>query len=133
MNAKVLSITNDYYEIKKFLYKYDFINEEQYNDDEYDLLVWLEGDCDRMTCEGEELYFGRFHSDYVWDDCFVVISTAMDNMEKDFIADFFNTDKWQLFVGGNVEMFEELDKDKYETCYYRGGIGYVYALYYLEK
>ena len=69
MNAKVLSITNDYYEIKEFLYKYDFINEEQYNDDGYDLLVWLEDGCDRITCEGEELYFGEFHSDYVWDNC----------------------------------------------------------------
>ena len=54
-------------------------------------------------------------------------------MEKDFIADFFNTDNWSLFVDDNVEMFEELDKDKYEICYYRGGIGCGYVLYYLEK
>ena len=131
MKAKVLSVYNDYYEIKDFLLKYNFIDETQYNDDEYELLTWLEGDCDKMTCDGNEIFFGEFHSDYVWDDCFVVISTAEDDIEKEGIEEFFNGDDWVRYEG-DVDDFEKMDRTKYELAWYRGGVGYFYTLYYRE-
>ena len=132
MKAKVLSVYSDYYEIKDFLLKYDFITDEQYNDDEYDLLVWLEGDCDKLTYDGNEIYFGEFHTDYKWDGCFVVLTTGDWCDECKAVEEFFNGEEWKMFEGESVEEFESLDREKYDIAYYRGGVGPVYALYYRE-
>jgi hypothetical protein len=127
MEIKILSVYNDEYEIKDFLLKYDFISEEQHNDEEYDLLVWLEGDCDRMTFDGNDIYFGEFHSDYVWDGCKVVICTADCQDEIDELYEFFNGETW---VGVSddidIDVFLKSEEDK---VLYRGGVGPVYAVY----
>lgn len=129
MKAKVLSVYNHYYEIKDFLFKYDFIDETQLNDDEYDLLTWLEGDCDSLKMDGDTIYFGHFHSDYKWDDCFVVITTAEWQAEIDEVENFFNGDEW---VGvpddDNFDLDDFLESDV-DQVHYRGGVGPVYAIY----
>ena len=129
MKAKVLSVYNHYYEIKDFLFKYDFIDETQLNDDEYDLLTWLEGDCDSLKMDGDTIYFGHFHSDYKWDDCFVVITTAEWQAEIDEVENFFNGDEW---VGvpddDNFDLDAFLESDV-DPVHYRGGVGPVYAIY----
>ena len=129
MKAKVFSVYNHYYEIKDFLLRYDFIDENQHNDDEYDLLVWLEGDCDSLKIDGDTIYFGHFHSDYELDGHFVVISTAECQNEIDEIYDFFNGDGWV-----SVPDDEEFDLDTFlesdiDQIHYRGGVGPVYTIY----
>lgn len=129
MLAKVLSVYNHYYEIKNFLFEYDFISEEQWKDDDYDLLTWLEGDCDSLKMDGNTIYFGHFHSDYKWDDCFVVITTADCHDEIDEIFDFFNGDGWDMVPNDDnfdLDAFLESDVDQ---VHYRGGVGPVYAIY----
>ena len=129
MLAKVLSVYNHYYEIKNFLFEYDFISEEQWKDDDYDLLTWLEGDCDSLKMDGDTIYFGHFHSDYKWDDCFVVITTAEWQAEIDEIFEFFNGDKWVGVPDDDnfdLDAFLESDVDQ---IHYRGGVGPVYAIY----
>ena len=129
MNAKVLSIYNHYYEIKDFLLKYDFIDENQYNDDEYDLLVWLEGDCDSLKMDGDTIYFSHFHSDYELDGHFVVITTADWQNEIDEIYNFFNGDEWVSVPDDDefdIDAFLESDIDQ---VHYRGGVGPVYTIY----
>ena len=127
MKVKILSIFNDYYEIKDFLFKYDFITKEQFNDDEYDLWVWLEGDSDRMTFNGNDIFFSHFHSDYVWDDCRVVICTAEWQDEIDEIREFYEGESW-VKVDDDIDLdaFLESNEDK---ALYRGGVGPVYAVY----
>ena len=129
MNAKVLSVYNHYYEIKDFLLKYDFIDENQYNDDEYDLLVWLEGDCDSLKIDGDTIYFSHFHSDYELDGHFVVITTAECQNEIDEIYVFFNGDGWVSVPDDedfDIDTFLESDVDQ---VHYRGGRGPVYKIY----
>lgn len=129
MLAKVLSVYNHYYEIKNFLFEYDFISEEQWKDDDYDLLTWLEGDCDSLKMDGNTIYFSHFHSDYKWDDCFVVITTADWQEEIDEIFDFFNGDEWDMVPNEknfDLDAFLESDVDQ---IHYRGGVGPVYAIY----
>lgn len=129
MLAKVLSVYNHYYEIKNFLFEYDFISEEQWKDDDYDLLTWLEGDCDSLKMDGNTIYFGHFHSDYKWDDCFVVITTADWQDEIDEVFEFFNGDEWDRVPNDDnfdLDAFLESDVDQ---VHYRGGVGPVYAIY----
>lgn len=128
MKHKILSVYNDYYEIKEFLFKYDFISEEQFKDDEYDILVWLEGDCDRMTFNGNEIFFSHFHSDYVWgDDYKVVICTAEWQDELDEILEFYEGESWVMVDDDiDIDAFLKSDEDK---ALYRGGRGPVYAVY----
>lgn len=129
MLAKVLSVYNHYYEIKNFLFEYDFISEEQWKDDDYDLLTWLEGDCDSLKMDGNTIYFGQFHSDYKWDDCFVVITTADWQDEIDAVFEFFNGDEWDMVPNDenfDLDAFLESDVDQ---VHYRGGVGPVYAIY----
>lgn len=127
MKHKILSVYSDYYEIKEFLFKYDFISEEQFNDDEYDILVWLEGDCDRMDFDGNEIFFSHFHSDYVWDDCQVVICTADGRDELDEILEFYEGESW-VMVDDDIDLDAFLESDE-EKVLYRGGVGPVYAVY----
>jgi hypothetical protein len=129
MLAKVLSVYNHYYEIKNFLFEYDFISEEQWKDDDYDLLTWLEGDCDSLKMDGNTIYFSHFHSDYKWDDCFVVITTADCQDEIDEVFEFFNGDEWDMVPNNDnfdLDAFLESDVDQ---VHYRGGVGPVYAIY----
>lgn len=127
MKVKILSIFNDYYEIKDFLFKYDFITKEQFDDDEYDLFLWLEGDCDRMTHNGVDTYFEEFHSDYVWDDSKVVICSADRQDEIDELYEFFNGETWVSAPDDiDLDAFLESDEDKVLYC---GGVGPVYAVY----
>ena len=127
MKHKILSVYNDYYEIKDFLFKYDFISEEQFNDDEYNLLVWLEGDCDRMTFNGNKIFFSHLHSDYVWDDCQVVICTADGCDELNEILEFYEGESW-VMVDDDIDIDAFLDSDE-DKALYRGGVGPVYTVY----
>jgi hypothetical protein len=129
MLAKVLSVYNHYYEIKNFLFEYDFISEEQWKDDDYDLLTWLEGDCDSLKMDGNTIYFSHFHSDYKWDDCFVVITSADWQDEIDEVEGFYNGDEWDRVPNEenfDLDAFLESDVDQ---VHYRGGVGPVYAIY----
>lgn len=129
MKAKVLSIFNDYYTIKEFLFKYDFIDETQLNDDEYDLFVWLEGDCDSLKTDGNTIYFSHFHSDYELDGCRVVITSTEYRDEIDDVDKFYNEDEWDRVDNRenfNLDAFLESDVDQ---VHFRGGVGYVYAIY----
>lgn len=129
MKAKVLSIFNDYYTIKEFLFKYDFIDETQLNDDEYDLFVWLEGDCDSLKTDGDTIYFSHFHSDYELDGCRVVITSADWQSEIDEVDKFYNEDEWDMVPNEknfDLDAFLESDVDQ---VHFRGGVGPVYAIY----
>ena len=56
MKAKVLSIFNDYYTIKEFLFKYDFIDETQLNDDEYDLFEDIINKIEELEAKNETYF-----------------------------------------------------------------------------
>jgi hypothetical protein len=131
MLAKVLSVYNHYYEIKNFLFEYDFISEEQWKDDDYDLLTWLEGDCDSLKMDGNTIYFGHFHSDYKWDDCFVVITTADWQDEIDAVFEFFNGDEWDMVPNEenfDLDAFLESDPETAKAFLAATAKGYEYAI-----
>ena len=58
---KYLSIYENDWEVREFLFQNGFITEDEKNDDEYDLLKWFEGDPDWIDIKQPGGYYDRIY------------------------------------------------------------------------
>ena len=78
---KYLSIHENEWECKEFLFQNEFIDENELNDEEYDLWGWFEGDPDWVDIKQPDgnyyrIFFAEFHKDYKYEGESVCICTA---------------------------------------------------------
>lgn len=134
---KYLSIFENEYECKEFLYQNGFISEDELNDDEYDLLKWFEGDPDWVDIKQPDghyyrVYFAEFHEDNKYDGDSVCFHSGEDLYERGEVQSFLERTKDYYPLNVQTwEAFEQENKASVKVAY-RGGEGYIYNLYIAE-
>ena len=130
---RYLSIHENYYECKEFLFQNGFIDENELNDEDYDLWGWFEGDPDWVDIKNEcggyyRTFFAKFHKDYMYEGENVCLCTAEDDEEFDAVKAFFDeTIEFKCYEPESWESFYN-DHESERKYAYRGGRGYVYCL-----
>jgi len=113
---KTFSIYSDYYEVKDFLLSKELITNEEYENEEYDLLSLFEGDPDYIIEEGETTFFDWYKEDNI------LIHTSEE--EIPLIEDYLNnSDNWD-----GLDNWDEFRKEERAKIAFRNGSGYVYSL-----
>lgn len=134
---KYLSIFENEYECKEFLYQNGFISEDELNDDEYDLLKWFEGDPDWVDIKQPDghyyrVFFAEFHEDHKYFGDSVCFHTGDSYYERDEVQSFLERTKDYYPLNVQTwEAFEQENKASVKVAY-RGGEGYIYNLYIAE-
>ena len=130
---KYLSIYENYWEVREFLFQNGFITEEEKNDDEYDLLKWFEGDPDWIDVKQPggyyyRIYFATFNPCYKYEGDSVCLHTGDSASDAEPIQQYLENPK--TFTGYEPNRWEEMEKDKQHDfkVAFRGGMGYVYSL-----
>lgn len=128
---KYLSIFNEETAVRDFLSRNGF---DSYPDAE-DLFVLFECDPDfvdiRLPSGGySRVFFAQYHPDYTYGGEQVVLTTAEDSFEYDAVKQFFEDDSDFKKYEPNTWESMQSDKESSLKVAYRGGMGYVYTLYY---
>lgn len=130
---KYLSIYENDWEVREFLFQNGFITEDEKNDDEYDLLKWFEGEPDWIDIKQPggyycRIYFATFNSCYKYEGDSVCLHTGYSASDAEPIQKYLEDSK--TFTGYEPNRWEEMEKDKLHDfkVAFRGGMGYVYSL-----
>lgn len=130
---KYLSIYENDWDVREFLFQNGFITEEEKNDDEYDLLKWFEGDPDWVDVKQpggyyDRIYFATFNPCYKHEGDSVCLHTGDSASDAESIQQYLENPK--TFTGYEPNRWEEMEKDKQHDfkVAFRGGMGYVYSL-----
>lgn len=95
------------------------------DDEMFEPLSLMEGDPDKLKCNGRELYFMDVELDGTK---FILTSDETNEQEKQMLTEFHQDNFKEHYSQGEGRGWEPFEQATYAVAY-RGGKGYVYAIW----